>query len=416
MKINKKIFLFTYSFPTGKAEETFVKYELSKLMNDFEDVEIIPQINYRESYKTKIYDKKLKLNFDFSKQFTIKNLIFNFLTFTIISKTFYNELKKIIFKKKFFLKLKLSIIELTRSQIAYKWIIKFNKNEYSKQPKIFYSFWSNYLLLAFERVKKKNNIKTISRALGSDLNGFIKNDDYVPYFEKKFYSLDKLILLSKVQEDILLKKKIIKRKKIIISPLGIYKTKKNRNSLKKNSINFLSCNNLIEIKNTDKMIKFVKIFSQLTNQKIHYYLIGTGQQLKKIKLELKSCEKYFNYKLIKKVKNLPKFMLKNKIDFFMNFSSQEGMSFSIMEALGCGIPVVCSKIKANQNLVNKERGYFVNLNKLESSYFKVSKLILKDIKNNKDYFLKRDNASNFINKNLINEKCYKKFKKILNEI
>ena len=128
-----------------------------------------------------------------------------------------------------------------------------------------------------------------------------------------------MIVLTNYQKSILLKKKLIKANKIKISPLGIYKTRKNRNSLKKNSINFLSCNNLIEIKNTDKIINFIKIFSQLTSQKIHYYLIGTGKQFKEIKLELKSIEKYFDYKLIKKVENLPKFMLKNKIDFFFEF-------------------------------------------------------------------------------------------------
>ena len=58
----------------------------------------------------------------------------------------------------------------------------------------------------------------------------------------------------------------------------------------------------------------------------------------------------------------------------------------------------------------------MNLNKLQSSYLNVSKSVLKDIKNKKNYFLKSDNAYNFVNKNLINEKCYKIFFNILNEI
>ena len=142
MKINKKILLFTYGFPTGNTEDTFIKYELSKLINDFEDVEIIPQVNFEIKNKKKIFSKKLNINLDFSRQFTFTNFIFQFLSHTIISKIFYNELKRIIFKKKFFTKLKLSIVELTKSQIAYNWIIKLNKNNYNKDNVIFYSFWS----------------------------------------------------------------------------------------------------------------------------------------------------------------------------------------------------------------------------------------------------------------------------------
>lgn len=411
MKINKKIIIFTNDFPTGNLEDTFIKFELSRLTRDFKEIEIIPQNNLK---KKKKLEKNISTNLDFSKQFSKEKIIKFFFFKTLFSCAFYKEIFENLLKKNFIFKLKMIIIELTKSEIAYNWFLK-NKI-YQQKNLIFYSFWSDYLLLSFEKLKKKSNIKVISRVLGSDLNGFLKNDDYVPYIKKKFYSLDSVIVLTNYQRSILLKKKLVKANKIKISPLGIYKTRKNRNSLKKNSINFLSCNNLIEIKNTDKIINFIKIFSQLTSQKIHYYLIGTGKQFKEIELELKSIKKYFDYKLIKKVENLPKFMLKNKIDFFLNFSSQEGMSFSIMEALGCGIPVICSKIKANQNLVNKERGYFVNLNKLQSSYLKVSKLVLKDIKNKKNYFLKSDNAYNFVNKNLINEKCYKIFFNILNEI
>ena len=50
-------------------------------------------------------------------------------------------------------------------------------------------------------------------------------------------------------------------------------------------------------------------------------------------------------------------MLKNNINFFMNFSSQEGMSFSIMESMSCGIPAIVSDIEANKILVNEKRLY-----------------------------------------------------------
>ena len=35
MKINKKIIIFTYSYPTGNSEDTFIEFELSKLSENF---------------------------------------------------------------------------------------------------------------------------------------------------------------------------------------------------------------------------------------------------------------------------------------------------------------------------------------------------------------------------------------------
>jgi len=223
MKINKKIIIFTYDYPTGNSENTFIQFEISKLLNDFDDIEIVPQKNLKKNRKK--IEKKIKVNLGFSKHLNNQNIILNFFLYTIFSSDFYKELNKILFKKNFFLKLKMSIIEITQSEIAYKWIKEY-KIKKSKNI-IFYSFWSNYLLLTFERLKKEiKEITTISRANGSDLNGYIKNDEYVPYIEKKFFSLDRIFLLSKLQEKLLLKKKLIKKKKTKIAPLGIYKSKK----------------------------------------------------------------------------------------------------------------------------------------------------------------------------------------------
>ena len=407
MKINKKIILFTYDYPKGDSENTFIEFELSSLLDNFKNIEIIHQKNFKYNNK-KIKNKKLSINSGLSKQFNITNIILNFLSYTLFSINFYNEIKNILFKKKFFLKLKMSIMELTQSQIAYKWIKK-NKF-YNNNNVIFYSFWSNFILLSFERLKKKDtNLKTISRVHGSDLNGYIKKDDYVPYIKKKFYSLSKLFISAKFQEKKLLKKNLINKNNTKIAPLGVYKVKHKNYKINFNSINFLSCNNFIEIKNNLLMIEFIKTFSTQTKNKISYYVIGDGKEKNKIKSKLNEYKKYFNFRLIKKVDNLPKFLKKNNIHFFMNFSSQEGMSFSIMEAMSCGIPTISSNIEANKSLVDNTRGYLIDLNNLRNSFLLVSKKISKDLREKKSYISKKSKSRKFINQNLINKNCYSQF-------
>ncbi len=228
MKINKKIIIFTNDYPTGDSEETFIKFELSNLSKHFKEIEIIPQNNLG---KVKKFNKNISINYELSEQFTKKNIILYILFHTLFSLKFYIEILANLFRKNFFSKLKMIIIEITKSEIALNWILKNKKHK--EENIIFYSFWSDYLLITFEKLKKNSNIKTISRVLGSDLNGYIENDDYVPYIKNKFYSLDKLIVLANFQKKKLLKARLIDEKKIIISPLGIYKY---QNKIKKLNI------------------------------------------------------------------------------------------------------------------------------------------------------------------------------------
>lgn len=405
MKINKKIIIFTNNFPTGNLEDTFIKFELSKLSRDFNEIEIIPQKNLK---RIKKLEKNISINLDFSKQFNKKKIIKFFFFRIIFSNIFYKEIFANLFKKNFIYKFKMMTIELTKSEIAYNWFLE--NRIYLKKNIIFYSFWSDYLLLSFEKLKKISKIKTISRTLGSDLNGFIKDDDYVPYIKKKFYSLNKVFVLGSFQKKILISKNLIQKKKITVCPLGVYKQNNYQNYLKK-KILFLSCNSFIKIKNTLMIIKFLKKLAIETDKKILYYIIGEGEEKKAIISSLDDSKNLFNFKLINRVENLIDFIRQKKINFFINFSSKEGMSFSIMEAMSCGIPIISSDINANNDLVKNNSGYLINLENFEISSDTIIKRLIYDIKFKKNYYRKCKNSKNFINKYLINNKCYEKFKK-----
>ena len=43
MQKNKKLILLTYDFPFGRSEKTFLSYELLKLSENFDSIEIINQ-------------------------------------------------------------------------------------------------------------------------------------------------------------------------------------------------------------------------------------------------------------------------------------------------------------------------------------------------------------------------------------
>ena len=100
MKINKKLVIFTYGFPTGKSEKTFIKYELDQLKNIFKEIEIIPQKKF-DNKRVKSLNKNIKINFNLSFKLNKLNILFKFFLHTIFEKDFYWEIYKILFKKKF---------------------------------------------------------------------------------------------------------------------------------------------------------------------------------------------------------------------------------------------------------------------------------------------------------------------------
>ncbi len=410
----KRLILFTNNYPYGIHENNFIKYEIKELSKLFDNIEII---NHKSIIKTSSLDKSLKnikLNKKFSKQVNFFNIIKYFFLKAIFKKIFWKEFNIIKFDKFFFKKLKMCILEISYALILLDFLME-KKVDYNKV--ILYSFWSNFTLITFSMIKKKfPKAKFVARSLGSDLNGFIynENDDYVPYKNIKFSILDKLILLGEYQKKFL-NNVNIENKNINISPLGVFKQKFVKRNIEKKTIYFLSCCNFIEAKNVILMIDFLNRLSKKTNKHIHFTIIGNGKLKNKIFEELNSSKENFKYNYYEYIDDFTKFIKIKKINFFLNFSSQEGMPFTVMETMSIGIPTISSNIKPNKYLV-KNNGYLFSLSNYEKSIEQTIKNINFDLKNKRIYLNKCLKSYNFINRFLINKNCYKKFETILKKI
>ena len=410
----RKLILFTSTFPFGKHENNFIKYEIEELNKLFKEIEII---NHKSTSKNSILGKKLnkiRTNQNFSEQINIFNITRTFFFKTIFQKIFWEEINSIMFQGSFITKLKMCVLEITYALILFDFL---KKSKINYKDTILYSFWSNFTLITFSMIKEIHpDAKVVARSLGSDLNGFIynKNDDYVPYKKIKFSSLNKLVLLGKYQKKFL-KNSIIKSKNILISPLGVYKQKFVKRKVEKNVIIFLSCGNFIEAKNNILMIDFLRRFSKKTRRKVHFIIIGEGKLKNKIFKQLNNNKKNFIYSYHKHVNNFVEFVKLKKVNFFLNFSSQEGMPFTVMETMSIGIPTISSDIKPNKYLV-KNNGYLFNLFNYENSIEQVIKKINFDLNNKKLYYNKCLRSYFFIKKFLINKYCHKKFQNFLKKI
>lgn len=119
----------------------------------------------------------------------------------------------------------------------------------------------------------------------------------------------------------------------------------------KDSICILSVGELIPRKNHETIIKALK---EMNDRRITYLICGHGE------LEDKLKNMVIEFKLEKQVRFLGYRQDVAKIyeicDIFVFPSFQEGLSVALMEAMAKGLPVVTSKVRGNQDLIEDQKG------------------------------------------------------------
>lgn len=402
----RKLNIISNDYPYKGMDIIFFKDEVKFLAKKFDKITIYPT-SKASKIKIKIL-KNVKIDNSINRRIFHPTYLILYLIKIIFYKDLWLEILKIK-RGNFFRKVKIILVSRYKSEIIYDYFKKQNiKEDY------FYSFWSNYVLLAFYFLKKKNIInKCFARAQGSDLKGYINKDSFTEYKKLKFSKLDLILTLNDEQKKILLSQKLIDKKKIYKNYLGICHEKLKLNYNKK-IISFATCSRLIDLKNNHKIFQFINNFSKNNpSLKVKFYCIGSGPKKKSlVEYANNNFNKNIDFSLISYVNSLTDFLNKKEINFFLNFSQSEGMSFAVMEALSCSIPVICSNIPGNTEIINQHNGYV--LKKLnEKNYSLVSKIIQSDFSNKKKYFKKRTNSFHIVLKKISRKKNQLELSKIL---
>ena len=112
----------------------------------------------------------------------------------------------------------------------------------------------------------------------------------------------------------------------------------------------LSVGELIPRKNHEVVLRALSILKQMDElDGIQYVICGRGaleQELKSLTAELGLTEQvhFLGYR-----KDIPAICA--ACDLFVFMSHQEGLPVALMEAMACGLPVVCSAIRGNTDLI-----------------------------------------------------------------
>lgn len=137
------------------------------------------------------------------------------------------------------------------------------------------------------------------------------------------------------------------------------KEKRKELGLSNKDIVFLSVGELNENKNH---ISVIKALGELKKEReikyIKYLICGQGNK----KLDLINAIEEYDLKDSVKLLGFRQDVLEiyQIIDFFVFPSFREGLSVSMMEAMANGVPIICSKIRGNEDLVDEKGGMLFN--------------------------------------------------------
>lgn len=231
---------------------------------------------------------------------------------------------------------------------------------------------------------KKNNLKVIYTAHGFHFykGGPIKN--WLLFFPVEWlcaHWTDVLITINK--EDFLLAQYCMKAKKIEYVPgIGIdikkfseqkheRKTIRKELGIKPEEIIILSVGELNYNKNHEVVIRAIK---KLKRGDVHYFIAGQG----KLKDFLKGLSKKLG---LEKQIHLLGFRddvvrLYQGADIYVLPSFREGLNVSLMEAMTRGLPVICSDIRGNRDLIEEGRGGILCRPNRSDEFYKAIETIL----------------------------------------
>jgi glycosyltransferase involved in cell wall biosynthesis len=217
------------------------------------------------------------------------------------------------------------------------------------------------------RGERKNGTKVVYTAHGFHFYKGAPKKNWIVY-----YSIEKWVsrftdLLITINKEDYGRAQTFKAKRVVYIPgIGV-DTGKFRNvevdriqkrielKITEDTVVLLSIGELIERKNHETALKAVSI---LNSTNYVYLICGEGKLDSylndlKVKIGIKNKVQFLGYR-----RDIPEICA--VADIFIFPSYQEGLPVAVMEAMSAGLPIICSSIRGNTDLIKQELGGFLH--------------------------------------------------------
>lgn len=355
---NKKLVIFTSSFPFDNSEVSFLLPEVNVLAAFFSDIYLVP-------YKNDALDCQISLPSNvqiwqslIKGKYKQKRKLGDYL---FVLKLFFIELKKSK-EKRLIKNFRYHISELfVYLQKAKNLEERFRIENVDVKNYLFYSYWFDEWTstLAMFKSRSSNPINMVSRAHGFDIYDERDLKGYIFPRQMQLDAVSKVFSISQDGAGYLKRKFPRSADKIDFSRLGIVKIFADSNEkLISGDLVIVSCSSIIGVK---RIHKIVELLNHTTRQ-IKWIHFGDGNNKEEILKMAESLPKNVKADFKGNVENslVTKFYSENFVDWFINVSEYEGIPVSIMEAISYGIPVIATNVGGTKEIVNNVTGFLID--------------------------------------------------------
>lgn len=235
--------------------------------------------------------------------------------------------------------------------------------------------------IACNRFRKNQGLKVFYTAHGFHFyNGASITNWFLFYPIEKILSFYTDVLITITREDYKRAKKKLNAKKTVYIPgvgIDVKKFKSSQSGrikvrtelgLSDHQTMILSVGELNDNKNHEAVIRAIKGLNLV------YVIVGKGKL--KNRLERISNEENVDVRLMGFRNDVADFY--SAADLYVLPSIREGLNVSIMEAMASGLPIACSRIRGNVDLIDSQGGLFFNPYSIDSITCAIEKLIVSD--------------------------------------
>jgi glycosyltransferase involved in cell wall biosynthesis len=356
---NKKtLHFFTNEYPYGNKSESFIVAELVYLSRAFNKIIIYPSYKpegIRETPENVIVSDLL-IHTETARLKKIQ-LLFEYLL-TSLSILLSEVKSKGLFKV---LKNRNLLLDNISTQLLK--LKRFKTNNQFNTKDLFYDYWFENSTLFLSIAKKKNYItKFISRGHGFDIYDERWINIGVPFRDFKITYLNHLYIISEYGYNYVKQRTPSQfQNKLSISKLGVHQSPKNHRQKESNTINIVSCSNILKFKQVHLIPEL------LVNLKgnIHWTHFGDGPKKVKLESKLKTLPNNISVDLQGQKDNteIYNFYTNNHVDLFLSLSTTEGIPVSMMEAQSYNIPIAAYNVGGiGEILKDTKTGIFLDQN------------------------------------------------------
>lgn len=343
------LYLFTATFPFGMAE-TFLEDEILCLAKSFEKIMIIPL--YGDVEKVRPVPENCTVNKPLirSKNYKYLNGLVPSKALRYFIPDFFRH--RVYADKK---RLKTWLIAYLNTSCILKSSVIRSLGERLTSDDVCYFYWGkgSNVLAAFW----KGKTRFVSRFHGEWDLWEESSGNYAPIRSRIASALDLAVFISRKGEMYFHER--YPQCQTLLSRLGAFG---NGTAAKSDDgvIRILTCSSVYPLKRVPLILEALR---NAINLKIEWTHIGNGADFEKLQKMAKNTQtERFKINLLGRLphSDVIRYYQTNKVDLFINLSSNEGIPVSIMEAISFGVPVIATDVGGTSEIVTEKSGVLVN--------------------------------------------------------